>query len=47
LQNVVTIVYIKGSMITVVSNIVWRQWIKWCNYLGSVQHAIYQNVRLS
>jgi len=25
-------------MITVVINIVWQQWIKWCNYLRNVKH---------
>jgi len=44
LQKIVTTVYSKGSMITVVSNIVWQQWIEWCNYLGSVKHYKYQNM---
>jgi hypothetical protein len=47
LQNIVTTVYIKVSINTVVSNIVWPQYIKWCNYLRSVQHAKYQNVSRS
>jgi hypothetical protein len=37
LKNIVTAVYSKGSMITVVNNILWPQWIKLCNYLRSVQ----------
>ena len=44
LQNIVSTVYIKGNMITVVTNIGWPQWIKWCKYFRSVEHAKYQNM---
>ena len=43
LQYIVTTVYVKGSKITVVSNIVWPQWIEWCYYLRSFQNTKYQN----